>query len=263
MLSTTLRNLVAVLVSGLAVFTIGAPLANAVPILYNTTFTAALGPSGTGSFVFDSASGDIPSFVWDFGSGIVGGTSYVTDIVFGDTIGRFVFEILSETNAHSGINCINIPCSVTSGFTGLGPNGATVFYIQGTATLGSSLYEFRTGSGTAVAAGSITTQQVPEATTLSLLLSCGVLGIALTRRWKARNSTRPTLRRPRPHPERYSNHSDQSWPTALVPANVSSNSLASMRSVTVPYLPESDRLVACMAWCPQCRREIARRRWWR
>ena len=187
MLSTTLRNLVAVLVYGLAVFTIGAPLATASPILYNTTFTATLGPSGTGSFVFDSATGEMPSFVWDFGSGIAGGRSYLGSIA-GDTLGRYVFEILSETDAHSGVDCINIPCAATGPFTGLGPNGGAFFRIQGTAAVGSSVYEFRTTmEGPAVAAGTITIQQVPETTTLSLL-SCGILGLALTRRWKVRNS---------------------------------------------------------------------------
>ena len=49
--------------------------AHAVPSLYRTTYSATLGPSGTGSFLFDPDIGVLSSFLWDFGGGIVGGHS--------------------------------------------------------------------------------------------------------------------------------------------------------------------------------------------
>ena len=166
--------------------------AHAIPILYRTNYTAALGPSGTGSFFFDNDAGVLSSFVWDFGGGIVGGTQdfAATDIA-GDTIGRLVFELLSETDTHSGLDWIN-----AGGFTtvapliGTAPFGAPNFAIGGTADVGSSLYRFGSiETFEIVAEGTIriSRAQVPEPTLLSLL-AAGVFGSGFMRRRRAARS---------------------------------------------------------------------------
>jgi hypothetical protein len=169
----------------LALWVLGVQSATAAPILYRTTYTATLGPSGTGSFVFDNAPGTITNFVWDFGAGIVGGVpTYDTSDAFGDTRGRFAFEILSETNVHSGIDCINVACEVAAVILqGVGPGGGIQFNIFGTPAAGSSYYEFRIGGPNfdIVDSGTISIAAVPEPTTFPLL-GLGVFGIVLIRR---------------------------------------------------------------------------------
>ncbi len=163
--------------------------AHAIPTPYSTTYTATLGPSGTGSFLFDADTGVLSNFVWDFVGGIVGGTQDfdATDVA-GDTAGRLVFELLSETNTHSGLDWIN-----AGGFTtvapliGTTPFDAPNFGILGTADVGSSLYRFgfiETFEIVAEGTIRISQVQVPEPTTFSLL-GAGLLGFGFIRRRRA------------------------------------------------------------------------------
>jgi len=68
----------------------------AAPIQYTLTFDAtdiaagAMGPSGTGSFVYDDATDTMTSLAWDFGGGFTGGMSDATLASF--DIGQSLFE---------------------------------------------------------------------------------------------------------------------------------------------------------------------------
>src|SRR5262245_34058808 len=81
--------------------------ANAVPIQYDVTYTATTGQTGTGSFFYDSYIKRMTNFTWDFG-GVTGGLDdwhFAFDDVFGDTRSSFLFEVLTGTDAHSGVDC--------------------------------------------------------------------------------------------------------------------------------------------------------------
>ena len=97
-----MRHLLRIASLGLVIVLFSAS-AKADPILYDTTFTGNR-INGTGSFLFDNDVGLITDFVWDFGDGIVGGISdssfLVNPVVFGDTKGRFIFEMLTEIDVH-------------------------------------------------------------------------------------------------------------------------------------------------------------------
>jgi hypothetical protein len=169
-----------------AVALAGSMAANAVPVSYDLTYTATLGPNGTGSFLFDNDVGTVTNFVWDFG-GITGGisNSVWNFPVFGDTNGRFLFEILSLTDVHPE-DCVNNACSAGASINiGAGPGGGTWFNV------GSFLnqYYFSDPLGTIVAQGNVgLVRSVPEPRTL-WLLAVGLLGVGLTVR-RRKSATR-------------------------------------------------------------------------
>lgn len=174
----------------MSIIMFGAPLfASAAPIQYELTYTAAQGPDGTGSFFFDAAIGEITGFTWDFG-GVVGGVAdgtYGTANEFGDTFGRLVFEILSQTNAHSGADCILGACSEADPLIGNGPLDATTFVLSSGGNQGPT-YAFETEDGF-VAQGKIALiapqATVPEPGTGSLIVGALLVLFAIRRRLKA------------------------------------------------------------------------------
>jgi hypothetical protein len=180
-MSTMNRQFFAVLAAAL----LAAPLAaDAVPVHYDVNYIATQGPSGIGSFVYDSTLGAITNFTWNFGgvTGGIGAFNYGTIDVFGDTRGRFVFEILSQANAHAAVNCI-APfggCSTSDGIVGAGPAGAFSFGLS--SGFGIPRYFFF-GSGGA-AQGTIQVLGLPEPGT-TVLFGLGLLAFG----WVFRRGT--------------------------------------------------------------------------
>lgn len=171
-----------------ALLAIGPMTANAVPVLYETVYTATTGSNGTGSFYFDADAGTITGFNWDFGAGVTGGIAdgvYGASEVHGDTIGRFAFELLGETDVHAGTDCINVACTVTRSFVGTAPAGALNFVLRGTPAIGSSEYRFLGLDNIFVASGAISIARaaagVPEPGSL-VLLAAGLFGLAFASR---------------------------------------------------------------------------------
>lgn len=130
------------------------------PALYTATYTASLGPSGVGSFYFDSETGAITSFLWNFADGaFVGGIAdgqYGTQMAIGDTRGRFVFEILSGTDTHPA-PCYEVNNCETGDWIGVGVGPQYGDYLNLTAWIGAEDAEYRFYRNSAlVAAGTIT-----------------------------------------------------------------------------------------------------------
>lgn len=151
-------------VAAIAMF--GSIAAHAVPVKYDVSYNATAGSSGIGSFFFDNDVGAITDFNWTFGAitgGVVNG-NYGSWNVFGDTHGRFVFEILSQTNSHSAVNCIGGGCGSSTGIIGSAPSGATSFSLSSQSN--GANYSFSNS-----ARGTVSIRQsvsVPEPTSISL-----------------------------------------------------------------------------------------------
>lgn len=166
---------------------------NAVPVEYDVSYNATLGPSGVGSFFFDDATGLITDFSWDFG-GVTGGLSdsTFTGIIFGDTLGRFIFEILSQTDVHPAVCDEAGSCSDSRPIDfGSGPFGSPG--VRFASNFGDVTYEFYTGCcyfGTnVVAEGNIeiaesSESSVPEPGTLALI-ALAMAGLAFGCRKRA------------------------------------------------------------------------------
>jgi PEP-CTERM motif len=164
------------------------PVAHAVPVKYGLQYESIGGPSGVGSFRFDAASGTLTDFAWRFGTARGGiADNHFGFNLFGDTRGRYLFEVLSRKDVHHGVDCASQLADCASGDTirGAGPLGASevVFYTRGDATT----FEFNQGLNTLVS-GFVTLSRsasrsapVPEPGTLGML-AFGMLAVALRRR---------------------------------------------------------------------------------
>ena len=176
---------------------IGTVTAHAVPVTYSTRFDAILGPSGTGSFVFDADTGSLTNLLWDFGGGIVGGFSVVE---FSSPFrpfsnGALLAEILTQTDFAPGIDCIGPPeglCSSTRGGIGMTPGNVNGVTFR--SSVGAAFYSFAEVTftppipgggpppppvfGPSVANGYITAfVAVPEPDAVALMMLMGVLTI--------------------------------------------------------------------------------------
>jgi hypothetical protein len=173
------KNVLALIAGGL----LAAPMmASATPVQYDLTFDPVSGPSGIGSFVFDEDNGAMGGFNWNF-NGIVGGISDAAFNFnpFGDTLGRFVFELLSHVDVHSGVDCVNGSCGYSeSQLIGDAPFGASSFGLGN--VLAVNTYEFQQGTAI-LASGSVAVapSSVPEPATLGLF-GLGMLGLGSIRR---------------------------------------------------------------------------------
>lgn len=182
-------------VSAVAALLSAFPLgANAVPIAYDVTYNATLGPNGVGSFFYDEAVGVITDFEWDF-DGIRGGVgdAYDDGLIDGDTSGRAVFEILSQTDVHPGFDCNGCTLTTIAGLIDIGPApfGANRFgFSAGFVGQEGPGYRFLKDFDT-VARGAISITQaalpVPGPSTLSLLaLALVAFGCTARSRWRPR-----------------------------------------------------------------------------
>lgn len=157
--------------------------ANAVPILYNTNFSATVGPNGTGSFKFDNTTGVLSDFTWDFGDGIVGGIQdQGPSLVFGDTRGRWLFEILTEIDTHSGKDCTN-DCGLHVGVIGSAPASATNIGFSGEGNTADYIFHYGLVGNPDPnhVQGVVTVSAVPVPATI-VLFSLGLVCIGLFRR---------------------------------------------------------------------------------
>jgi hypothetical protein len=68
-----------------------APSTQADPVLYSVAFDGSgAGDPGTGSFLFDDATGVMTDFIWDFGAGRTGG---FTDAALAESLGALFGDI--------------------------------------------------------------------------------------------------------------------------------------------------------------------------
>jgi PEP-CTERM motif len=161
-------------------------MSHALPVEYRLTYDSTVGPNGVGAFLFDHEDGALTDFNWDFGNPAIGGiaNSHFAFDVFGDTRGRYLFEVLSRVDEHQGVDCSSAFSDCASGDSiniGTGPLDATniVFYTRGAATS----YEFSRQLDV-LASGFVTLSrntQVPEPGSLALL-GISILGLGVLRR---------------------------------------------------------------------------------
>jgi hypothetical protein len=127
---------------------IGTVTAHAVPVTYSTRFDAIMGPSGTGSFLYDADTGSLTNLVWDFGGGIVGGFSVVEfpNPFRPYSSGALLAEILTQTDLAPGIDCIGPPegrCSSTRGGSlGMTPGNVNGVSFRSSSIVGAAFYSF-------------------------------------------------------------------------------------------------------------------------
>jgi hypothetical protein len=185
----------------LAASVLSSPPSFATSLAYNLNFNALLGPSGTGSFQYDDEAMLLTNLKWDFGSGIVGGFSFIpTPISPGGTPSGLLAEILTQTNFSPISNCIVLVTPTTcrstrSGGIGLTPGSVNGIVFEVGPSFGSSVYysfatitpgPFIPGGppppleiGPSTANGYVTaTLAVAEPSSMALLLA-GLLGFAI------------------------------------------------------------------------------------
>jgi hypothetical protein len=157
--------------------------AQAIPVQYSVSYDASTaGPSGTGSFSWDSDTHQFSGFSWDFlaASGTLMSNDWRASI-FGGTMGAFLFEILTGEDLHPSACTATSRCTFISSNIASDVLGSVLFRSLGT---GLTEYVFRNG-GNVLYRGTLSINRlavaVSEPVTL-LLLSAGLLGVALRRR---------------------------------------------------------------------------------
>jgi hypothetical protein len=130
----------------LAACALGTTPSFAVPVAYNLSFNALLGPSGTGSFLYDDEAMLLTNLTWDFGDGIVGGFSFIpTPISPGGNSSSFLAEMLTQTNLNPSSNCIvtvtpTFCRSIRNGAIGLTPGNVPAVTFEVGPSFGTSVY---------------------------------------------------------------------------------------------------------------------------
>jgi hypothetical protein len=155
--------------------------AHAIPMNFSVFYDGSqLGGTGSGAFTFDDEAGQLTNFTFQFGD--VTGALPNQDLsfpIFGGSAASFIFEILSGQDAHPEGCGITSTCGVN-----LEAVGGLLRFVMFNRLVGAPLasYEFRDAiTKTAVFAGMLTVQQIPEPASLALI-GLGVLGVALVRR---------------------------------------------------------------------------------
>ena len=166
------------------------PAAHAIPMDYTVTYSGSnVGSAFTGSFSWDSDTSAFTAFNWNFSAipdSLV--ASNWRSLIFGGTMGQFLFEILTGEDVHPSACSTGSRCTFTSAKVTSDLVNSVEFRTIGA---GLTEYNFRNGSnilysGTLSVVRS-TVLVVTEPLTL-LLMGVGLLGLALSRRDRAQLS---------------------------------------------------------------------------
>jgi hypothetical protein len=180
-LTKILRAMVLPLLAVAASF--ATPAAHAIPMDYTVSYSgSSVGPGFNGSFSWDSTTSAFTNFNWNL-SAIPDSLSANNwrSLIFGGTMGQFLFEILTGEDVHPSTCSATSRCTFTSAKVTSGLVNSVEFRTLGT---GVTEYSFRNGS-TILYSGTLSVSHVvllvSEPFTL-LLMGAGLLALALSRR---------------------------------------------------------------------------------
>ncbi len=164
-----------------------APPARAIPVDYAVTYGGdVVGPTGIGSFSFDSATSRFSGFNWSFADALSADPDTLMANnwrlpVFGGTLGNFLLEILTGEDVHPSACSATSRCTFSSGDINSGALTSVEFRSL---MPGMAEYVFRNGSNV-VYGGTLSINRVLLAVSEPLpivLFGAGLLGFVLTRR---------------------------------------------------------------------------------